>query len=281
MGEVWDVYDRNKKKTGKFAERDMHQLQEGEYHIVVNAVIMNSKNEILVSRRAAHKKHGLLWELSGGSIVAGETSLEGMLREVREELGLQLSKKDAVLLADIPSMKHHNIKELWLFRKDIDLKDVFFSDGEAIDAKWVTIDEFEEMVRQMEMTPTVDFGRTEYEKALKAKQRPSYQYIGKEVSATIDRPMHSKHPTHGYEYPINYGYIPNTTSGDGEELDCYVLGVNEPIESYTGDCIAVIHRIDDDDDKLIIVPKGRTLTDEEIRNATNFQEQYFESEIIR
>lgn len=115
----------------------------------------------------------------------------------------------------------------------------------------------------------------------KYEQRQSYQYIGKEVSVTIDRAMHSKHPTHGYEYPINYGYIPNTTSGDGEELDCYILGVNEPIESYTGDCVAVIHRIDDDDDKLIIVPKGRTFTDEEIRNATNFQEQYFESVIIR
>ena len=82
-------------------------------------------------------------------------------------------------------------------------------------------------------------------------------------------------------YPINYGYIPNTISGDGEELDCYVLGIEKPIKSFEGECIAVIHRINDDDDKLIIVPEGIAYSDEEIKKLTNFQEQYFESEIIR
>ena len=107
------------------------------------------------------------------------------------------------------------------------------------------------------------------------------KYIGQIVNVKIDRPIGSKLP--GYEtiYPINYGYVPNTISGDGEELDCYVLGVNEPIESFEGKCIAVIHRTNDNDDKLVIVPEGKEYTDEEIRKLTNFQEQYFESEIIR
>ena len=108
-----------------------------------------------------------------------------------------------------------------------------------------------------------------------------YDYLGKIVNVKIDRPMHSKHPKHGFVYPVNYGYVPNTISGDGEELDCYVLGVEGPLETFEGKCIAIIHRTNDDDDKLIIVPDGKEFTDEEIRNLTNFQEQYFESEIIR
>ena len=80
---------------------------------------------------------------------------------------------------------------------------------------------------------------------------------------------------------MNYGFVPNTISGDGEELDCYVLGIDKPIDNFEGKCIAVIHRTNDNDDKLIVVPEGKNYTDEEIRELTNFQEQYFESEIIK
>lgn len=105
-------------------------------------------------------------------------------------------------------------------------------------------------------------------------------YIGKIITAKIDRQIGSKHPEHGFIYPINYGYIPNTISGDGEELDCYVLGVFEPIENFTGECIAIIHRLNDNDDKLILVPKDKKYTNDEIRVLTEFQERFFESIII-
>ena len=81
----------------------------------------------------------------------------------------------------------------------------------------------------------------------------------------MDRPLGTKHPRHGYIYEVNYGYVPNTISGDGMEFDVYVLGVNEPCNDFIGECIAVIHRTNDDDDKLIVVPEGMTLTEEEIR----------------
>ena len=106
-------------------------------------------------------------------------------------------------------------------------------------------------------------------------------YIGKIVKVKIDRPLNSKHPKHGFVYELNYGYVPNTISGDGEELDCYVLGINEPIDEFEGECIAVIRRLNDDDDKLIIVPEGEKFTDEEIKKLTEFQEKYFKSIIIR
>lgn len=106
-------------------------------------------------------------------------------------------------------------------------------------------------------------------------------YIGKKVTVSIDRPLGSTHPKWGFIYPINYGYIPNTRSGDGEELDAYILGINKPLQEFTGICVAILHRTNDDDDKLIVVPEGMHVTDAEIRAATHFQEQYFESEIIR
>ena len=109
----------------------------------------------------------------------------------------------------------------------------------------------------------------------------SIKYLNKTVTVKMDRPLGSKHPDWDLIYEVNYGFIPNTISGDGEELDCYVLGVDKPLDSFTGKCIAIIHRINDNDDKLIIVPEGINFTDEEIRNLTNFQEKYFESIIIR
>ena len=109
----------------------------------------------------------------------------------------------------------------------------------------------------------------------------SIKYLNKTVNVKMDRPLGSKHPDWDLIYEVNYGYVPNTISGDGEELDCYVLGVDKPLDSFTGKCIAIIHRINDNDDKLIIVPEGMNFTDEEIRNLTNFQEKYFKSIIIR
>lgn len=67
-------------------------------------------------------------------------------------------------------------------------------------------------------------------------------YLNKILEIKIDRPMGSKHPNHGFIYPTNYGYVPNTISGDGEELDAYILGIYEPLDKFVGKCIAIIHR---------------------------------------
>ena len=106
-------------------------------------------------------------------------------------------------------------------------------------------------------------------------------YIGMILNVKIDREFGSKHPKHGFIYPVNYGYVPNTVIGDGEELDCYVLGVFEPIKEFRGKCIAVIHRTNDDDDKLIIVPENIEYTDSAIDALVEFQEGFFKHVIIR
>lgn len=109
------------------------------------------------------------------------------------------------------------------------------------------------------------------------------EWIGREVTVVMDRPLGSRHPVHGYMYPLNYGYIPNTVSGDNEELDAYILGVDHSLETFTGIVIAIIHRLNDQDDKLIVVAANEVClySDEKIRKLTNFQEQFFDSIIIR
>lgn len=106
-------------------------------------------------------------------------------------------------------------------------------------------------------------------------------FLGKEVEVVIDRPLGTKHPKHGFAYEANYGYIPNIKSPDGEELDAYVLGEEKPLQKFNGICIAVVHRTNDDDDKLIIVRQGLTLSDEEIEKQIEFQEKWFKHELLR
>lgn len=107
------------------------------------------------------------------------------------------------------------------------------------------------------------------------------QFLGQRVTVIMDRPLGSLHPTHGFPYLVNYGYIPNTLAADGEELDAYYLGVDVPLDRAEGTCIAIIHRLDDDDDKLVVTPPYISLTDAEIEEATAFVEGFFNTQIIR
>lgn len=92
----------------------------------------------------------------------------------------------------------------------------------------------------------------------------SQKYVEKIVSVVMDRPLGYKHPKYGFIYPVNYGYVPNIVSGDGEEWDAYVLGIQTPVEKFTGRCIAVVRRTNDVFEKQI-----------------HFQEQWFEHIIVR
>lgn len=104
--------------------------------------------------------------------------------------------------------------------------------------------------------------------------------IAKTVRVVVDRPKESRHPEHpDMIYPINYGYIEGTIAADGEEQDAYILGVDEPIAEFVGRVIAVIHREDDVEDKWVVAGENSKFTEEQIRNLTDFQEQYFKSTI--
>ena len=106
-------------------------------------------------------------------------------------------------------------------------------------------------------------------------------YLGKDVTIEIDRPIGYVH--HKGEktllYPINYGYIPGVLGGDGEELDVFLVGVDEPVSSYTGHIIGIVYRADDVEDKLIMAPHGKIFTAEEMARAVYFQEKYYQTTI--
>jgi inorganic pyrophosphatase len=106
-------------------------------------------------------------------------------------------------------------------------------------------------------------------------------FLGKEVEVVMDRPMGSIHPKYGFYYEANYGYIEGIKAPDGEDLDAYYLGTDKPLDKASGIVKAIIHRLDDDDDKLVVMPKEINLADEEIEKLTLFQEKFFKHKIIR
>ena len=104
--------------------------------------------------------------------------------------------------------------------------------------------------------------------------------LGEIVTVTVERPLGSYHPEpKNLYYPINYGYIPGVLGGDGEELDVYLVGVDEPVNRYTCKIIGVVHRMNDVEDKLVGAPDGIAFSSEEIATAIDFQEKYYKTKI--
>jgi inorganic pyrophosphatase len=106
--------------------------------------------------------------------------------------------------------------------------------------------------------------------------------IGHLVKVIVDRPLGSRHPKHkDIVYPVNYGYVPGIIAPDGEEQDAYILGIHEPVAEFRGRVIAIIHRLDDVEDKWVVAPEAMTFTQEEIMAQVHFQEQYFKTVVLQ
>jgi 8-oxo-dGTP diphosphatase len=150
--EIWDLYDEHKNKIGKTHVRGV-PLPEGCYHLVVHIWIQNDKGEVLLSRRHPQKTWGNFWECTGGSVLTGETSLEGALRETTEELGLVLDPNKGKLVMSELRKNFHS--DMWLFYANAAIEDLVFQDDEVIDAKWVDQETYENMLRNQEIVPTL------------------------------------------------------------------------------------------------------------------------------
>jgi len=105
-------------------------------------------------------------------------------------------------------------------------------------------------------------------------------YLNKEVLVKVDRKLGKRHPNFDIIYLVNYGYIPNTLSEDGEEIDAYILGVFYPVDEFQGTCKAIVCRYDDNENKLIVVPKDRKYSIEQMEALLEFQERFFKHKII-
>lgn len=271
-----ELLDEQGNKTGKTMERNNFPLQYT--HLGADVWIVNSEKEILIQKRSANKKHSPnVWAMTGGSVIAGEESIDTIVREAKEELGVQIDKKELILVKKY-KVKHKEtapvVIDTYFIKMDIPIEDIEIQQEELSEIKWASWEEVQKIYDNGEF---IEFRWEAVRDLLKC-----VRYIGETVKVVIDRPINSFHPKwKNLRYLTNYGYVANTISGDGEEIDCYILGENKPLKDYTGKCIALIHRLEDNDDKLIIAPPNKDYTNEQINNLVEYQEKYFKGITIR
>lgn len=164
--EAVDIYDRNKQKKGYIKYRGKDNLEEGEYALAARAIIINSDKKILISRRALYKKHGGYWEANGGNALAGETSKECVIREVREELGFDLNKYEGILFKETISKVAPVFDDIYLYKIDININELT-PNKEVMDVKWVSIEEYEELNNQNIILHYHEFTEEDYYEAIK------------------------------------------------------------------------------------------------------------------
>jgi len=152
--EWWDLYDKNKKKTNRTHIRG-NPLPEGYYHIVVHVWIRNTKGEILLTKRHPDKTYPNLWECTGGSILAGEESLEGALREVEGEIGIILDESNGNLVKS--ERRESNFCDIWVFNQSFELSKTMLQQDEVIDIKWVTRTELDQIYHSKNLVPTLSY----------------------------------------------------------------------------------------------------------------------------
>ena len=153
MIERLDIYDNEKKKTGKIIERkEGLRLGEEEYILAVQCWIINKKREILLTQRKFDKGYGGMWEPTGGLVISGENSIQGVKRELQEEIGLNISKEDLFLVKEkIEKDENCNtFRDVYIVKKDIRLNELQFNDGEVINAQYVTVEKLSHMIDQGE-----------------------------------------------------------------------------------------------------------------------------------
>lgn len=148
--ELWDVYDAERRLTGKLHRRGDF-LRKGEYHLVVHIWLLNSKREFLLTKRAPNKGFPNTWETSGGAAQAGDDSLSAAIREVREETGLVAFPENAQRIYTF--RREDDFCDVWLIRQDFDLDRVVLLPGETVDKKYATVEEILEMYEKKELVP--------------------------------------------------------------------------------------------------------------------------------
>lgn len=281
--EKWDLYTKYREKSGKEHIRG-EKIPEGFYHLVVHVWIRNQKGEYLISQRSFRRPtFPLMWECVGGSVLKGESSIEGAVREVKEEVGLDLEQSAGKLLfskicGTLDGKVFNNIMDVWLFNYngEVHLEDA--TTDEVADCKWMTVPEIRQLYKEKKLVQAMEYFFCTMENV-----EPDYSsIIGKMVKGTVDRPLGSTHPRHKeMVYPINYGYVDGVFAKDGAEQDVYLFGAEQPLKTFEGKVIAVWHRFDDVEDKWIVSLDGKDFTDEKILGDISFQEQFFYGKLYR
>ncbi|MBQ9518355.1 MAG: NUDIX domain-containing protein [Firmicutes bacterium] len=151
--ELWDLYDKDRNPLNKIHKRGK-PIARGEFHIAVSVLTQNSQKQILVTLRSPDKQpYPDLWEITAGSVVAGEDSLSAAVRELYEETGISAQPGELEYIGEYRGTGA--IVDMYKIKRDVDIKDIHLQRGETVDAKWVSVDEFEMMIDNGLVTPPV------------------------------------------------------------------------------------------------------------------------------
>lgn len=151
--ERWDLYNENGEKLGRTIIRG-EEMKPDEYHISVHIWILNDENKFLIQKRSAtKKKFPNMWSMTGGAVLAGETSEEGCIREVAEELGINLELKDLKKLGTVK--RKNGLVDIWISYKNCIIEDLTLQEDEVSCAKWADITEIKDLLQKEEFTPSV------------------------------------------------------------------------------------------------------------------------------
>lgn len=155
--ELWDLYNEKRELTGRRHIRGQ-EIPQGFFHLVVHIWIENSKGEFLISQRAADRPtFALMYECVGGSILLGENSLQGALREVKEEVGIDLTAENGKLLFSKIRRNFNDILDVYLFRYDGDIPLEKADTKEVAQAFWMNRDEIKTLYEQKKLVSTLDY----------------------------------------------------------------------------------------------------------------------------
>ena len=152
MEEYWDIYDENRVFQNRTIRRG-DTFGDGKYYVCCEVWFQNSKGEMLITQRHPDKKAGGLWEFLGGGVLAGETTAQAALREVKEEIGITIAANELSLLH---IYKHRNyFMDIYLAKKDVDVQSFVLDENETVNAKWVTKEELQNMIKNQEVVRSV------------------------------------------------------------------------------------------------------------------------------
>jgi 8-oxo-dGTP diphosphatase len=148
--EKWDVLDEHRQPTGRTHPRGV-PLPQGDYHLVVLVLLQNDNGELLITRRAPTKGYPNMWEVTGGSALAGDDSLHAALREMREETGIELDPACGRVVAS--EQWSDSFCDVWLFRQNFDPSTVILQEGETTAAMAASREQILQMEREGEFIP--------------------------------------------------------------------------------------------------------------------------------
>lgn len=279
--EIWDAYNECYEKVGIDLVRG-EKIPDGLFHLVSEVIVQHKDGDFLAVQRDFSKQNypGKYEITAGGSVLKGETVIECAKRELFEETGIVCSYLQQIF--DICYINSQSIYFGYFCKVDCLKTDIKLQKNETISYKWIPKDKVVEFVNSS------DYVRLHRKRALpyiisKAEQ-PFYEkssILGCIVNVTVDRQLGSFHPKHkDIYYPVNYGFVSGIIAPDGKEQDAYILGVSVPIKKFTGKIIAVVHRKNDVEDKWVVVPEDMNFSKQQIAELINFQERYFDIDII-